>query len=371
MAYPNNVPIPVNGNVPVAGGQLAPPGGAPIPVAGGYAGVVDYGAQPIPVQGAYSQPQPVYGAPVPVGQPQYANGTQAVAPVPADYGSGNQTGTVEAGSYKFLEQHRRLLIKQRFEALEAIANAIGFEAIEFSNKYDIYDADTGIPIMYAAEESDCLCRACCKPHHKAKVHIFDVRAGVNQPIMVVDKPFKCNCCILHNSCATEQTTLSAQNIMLGGAKQPTPFGGYFTPRLDVFKGTRERNVDYNIVGPFCCVGGQCVESCVDQTFVVNNETGTEKVGRFVKMKPSGMVDQLKQFAGDADNYLLEMDANQSAEQMATLTATLLLMDYIFFENGGGASVENGGVSINIANCYCCGCICPLNASLGGGDGGGY
>ena len=54
-----------------------------------------------------------------------------------------------------------------------------------------------------------------------------------------------------------------------------------------------------------------------------------------------------------------------------MIASLLLVDYMFFEQDNGMlSCEDGKLKITLCESYCCGCLFPWNLTFGGGQGGG-
>ena len=100
-----------------------------------------------------------------------------------------------------------LMIKQKFEAMEALANAaaeaIGMDALgalgETANKYDVLTNDGGL-IFRVIEESE-YCgftgRCCCRPNHKFQLHVF---SGGDE-VLYFDRGCKCGqCCACAEVC---------------------------------------------------------------------------------------------------------------------------------------------------------------------------
>eukprot|EP00957_Ditylum_brightwellii_P005772 439751-Ditylum_brightwellii.AAC.1 len=76
-----------------------------------------------------------------------------------------------------LTETEKLLVKQKFEPLEALANAVAnaldLDALgalgETANKYDVYTDDGGEKFK-VIEKSEYLCRVCCAPNHALQLH---------------------------------------------------------------------------------------------------------------------------------------------------------------------------------------------------------
>ena len=78
-------------------------------------------------------------------------------------------------------------------------------------------------------------------------------------------------------------------------------------------------------------------------------------------------------ATDSDTFTMEFkpEAQLTPQQKATMIASLLLVDYMFFEQDNGMlSCEDGKLKITLCESYCCGCLFPWNLTFGGGQGGG-
>lgn len=280
------------------------------------------------------------------------------------------------GRFGFMQGKREFVIKQQFAWMEAAAQAVGFGCIEQENKYNIYDKD-GQEVFYVKEKSNVLIRCCCHPNHEAKLFVYDTRhpqfnpknlpkqLGPGTPlVMMVDKPFKLNCCVCHDFCMQEQkATLASDSSFIGSANKKNPWGGCFTPNVEV----RDKNkqIYANVIGPTCCVGG-LVELCTSIKFKINETNTNSTVGEIKKKKPKGM-GALQEATSDSDQFFLSIPQKFDDEQAANFLATLLLLDYMFFE--GGAPLEydalNQQCKINCFNCYFLGCVWPCHCTLGG------
>lgn len=254
------------------------------------------------------------------------------------------------GQFAFVQNKRQFMIRQKFEMMEAAAQALGFDCIEQKNKYDIYDAKTGESLMLVKEDSETCMRCCCHPNHQAKLFVFDTRhhsySAANKPktsmspphaslAMTVNKPCKLNCCTCANLCMHEQqaTLAGAAGTPIGSANKEFPCGGGCTPVIEV----KDKNdqVYAKVVGPFFIVGG-LIELISSVKFKIKDPKTGQVIGALEKKKPKG-TQRLQEAVGDADQFMLTLPETFSDEQTANFVATLLLLDYIFFE--GGAPFE--------------------------------
>mmetsp|Transcript_6552 Transcript_6552/g.7931 ORF Transcript_6552/g.7931 Transcript_6552/m.7931 type:complete len:408 (-) Transcript_6552:246-1469(-) len=271
------------------------------------------------------------------------------------------------GGYSFVQGRKQFLVKQHFEALEAAASTAGCGCIEFENKYDVFDLNSGEPVLFVKEQSDWFCRCCCAPNHRATLNVYDVRPGAppDKIAMVVEKPFKLNCIVCHNICAHEHKTKLENGTVVGGAAKTIPFGGGCSPKLEVKNGNEESFAIIN--GPCCCVGG-LVELCQDIHFDIEDPNSKEKLGKITKKKPAGL-EKFQEAFGDHDTFMLELAEKVTDDKVANFIATLLLMDYIFFEGGSPISYNpvDNSCQINCWNCYVLGCLCPCHCSCGGNN----
>ena len=77
------------------------------------------------------------------------------------------------------------------------------------------------------------------------------------------------------------------------------------------------------------------------------------LGLITKQKPGNLASAAAELMSDADNYSIEFNpaANLTAPQKATVLASQILADYMFFDgNTEKISMDDKGVTI-----YCCYC----------------
>jgi len=275
-----------------------------------------------------------------------------------------------------LASTHKLIVKQKFEPLEALANAaanaVDMSALgnlgEVANKYQVLADDGGDRYRVVEESEYCglTGRCCCNPNHELKLHVYaPAEVSSSEEAMVFDRPCKCGqCCACFNICRQEMIAYDRTRNQVGYIRQPF-MGGGFSPKLQVME--RDGEDPYATIEStaFCCIAGLCC----DHTFVVKDPTGNE-IGRIVKQKPSNFQELATELASDADVFAIEFQKDLAVDKKATLFGALYLIDYMFFENEGEGKVDlvNQQCSFKCCDLYCCGCTCPCHCSCGGGGG---
>lgn len=299
----------------------------------------------------------------------------------------------------YMGPHSKVAIKQKASKAEMAGDALSgmipcAEACcEKENEYEIFAAD-GTKLFSAYEESSFLCRCCCNPNHELKVHIHASMGGTEQQVMVMNRPFKCaGPCPVWGPCCQSEATLhvmppgmpagqkfcdegTAEGVigndgtLIGKVLQPI-CGGFFTPTVDVFEGANETQFA-TVEGPCCCFGGM-TEMCLDQNFPVSKEGGKAgDVGQITKEKPETMGQAMTELLSDADLFTLELrDPSMSARAKTTMIATVLLLDFMFFETNQAFECNPITQECSIVCCYCymCGALEPIKCSCGGSEDG--
>ena len=195
------------------------------------------------------------------------------------------------------------------------------------------------------------------------------------------------CCVLAPMCADGMTVHagelsgSAGDVMLSGptvmgyAQVPSPFGGMFTPTVNIMdrgSGNQFRPVG-KLEGP--TLFGGCSELCFDSHFAVS-KMGQEHVGKsaaiktadlanIIKRKPATAADALKEAFTDSDQFTLEfVDTSLTAQQKAVMIASVLLVDYMFFEMDNGMIDCHGSkIKTTCCLCYCLGALQPCTCRI--------
>lgn len=278
----------------------------------------------------------------------------------------------------FQDTHK-LIIKQKFEPLEALANAaanaLDLDALgalgETANKYDVFTDDGGdkFRVIESSEYCGCTGRVCCRPNHELKLHVFAPGQSSSTEVMFFDRPCKCGqCCAFHDSCQQEMHVFDGPETMgnrIGYIKQPF-MGGGLSPTVHIMdREDAEEPVATVKANAVCCIGGLFC----DHTFEVTDPDGNV-IGKIVKTKPSGFGQFAQELVSDADVFALEFtDPNLDNRKKANIFAALHLIDYMFFENEGELKLDaaNQECSFKCCDLYCLGCVCPCNCNCGGKD----
>ncbi|KAL3938019.1 MAG: hypothetical protein SGBAC_006976 [Bacillariaceae sp.] len=278
------------------------------------------------------------------------------------------------------EETHKLIIKQKFEPLEAMANAaanaLDMDMLgglgETANKYDVFTNDGGdkFRVIETSELCGCTGRACCRPNHALQLHVYEPSKSNTDELMVLDRPCKCGqCCAILDICRPEMTVFEGAEIngnKIGYIKQPV-MGGFLSPSLEIMDREEDEEPYATITSnATCCIGGLFC----DHTFEVTDKNGNV-VGKIVKTKPAGLGEFAKEMASDADVFALELNQNShlTTKQKANIFAGLYLIDYMFFENEGELNLDavNKKCSFKCCDLYCCGCVCPCSCNCGGDD----
>jgi len=245
---------------------------------GGYSGG---GFGNAPPQPGYGQPQPGYGQPPEqmAMQPQY-NGQQQGAPVgaPVQAEDGTWMGQVSQNmvpvdcppGLEYLALIDQLIIKQKIEALEAIAGVMGY-GFETANKYKIKNS-LGQNVYKAKEDTECCTRMVCGPNRPFEMQIFD---NADNEVMHLTRGLACNSCCF--PCCLQSIEIQAPpGNTIGFVNQCWTC---IKPKFEITDG--DGNVALKILGPWCtysCAGDvefKVVEKLVDvlsfsYLFVVNH-----------------------------------------------------------------------------------------------------
>mmetsp|Transcript_13103 Transcript_13103/g.17155 ORF Transcript_13103/g.17155 Transcript_13103/m.17155 type:complete len:331 (+) Transcript_13103:44-1036(+) len=265
----------------------------------------------------------------------------------------------------------KLIIKQKFEVLEAVANAaanaIGMDGLgalgETANKYDAFTDDGGHKFQVVETSDYCglTGRCCCRPNHKLQLHVYQ---GDNE-VMYMDRGCKLGCCCsCHESCQQEMKVHvgPGEGELIAHIKEPM-LGGFLSPTLNVMD--RDGNDIAKIQAKAtCCIGG----ICCDHTFEVSDPEGNP-MGKIVKERPDDLTQAMKELVSDADVFTLEVPKDMDPKKKAAMFSALHLIDYWLFESEGDVKLDivNGECSFKCCDMFCCGCIVPCSCSCGGGD----
>ena len=240
-------------------------------------------AQPVAAVEVIASPagvNPTVATPVVTGTPIVVNGV----PISAASLGADAVPLIDSDTAGILAAVTNFRVKQRIAWAEALTQG----CCEQANVYDIYDDDTSNHIMVAMERSEDCPRCCCAPMHSLAVEFKNVSASggamasanyatlsglptamtMERPGCLAEKPGLC-CCVLSPACA-DGMVLHAGGIdgakpgtlmmngprVMGYAEVPAPFGGYFTPTLNIMDrggGEGDYRPIAKVEGP-CCFG---------------------------------------------------------------------------------------------------------------------
>eukprot|EP01062_Namystynia_karyoxenos_P080547 TRINITY_DN8692_c0_g3_i1.p2 TRINITY_DN8692_c0_g3~~TRINITY_DN8692_c0_g3_i1.p2 ORF type:complete len:298 (+),score=99.27 TRINITY_DN8692_c0_g3_i1:95-988(+) len=284
------------------------------------------------------------------------------------YGSGG------GGGHDRLNGVSNIIVKQKVTMAEAVC-----PMCEQSNIYETFDAHTGQGLFLVEEDSGCCCRVFCNPAHKLNLKFFPMSGGgqgqkarkeSENAEMQVFRPFKCAgpCPALMGFCQQEMTMYHGAYEeeeradpanRLGSAKEPC-LGGCLAPKMEV---QNAAGGELAVVkGPSCCFGG-LTECCCDQEFNVDFADGQS--GRIVRQRPEDLKGAATTLFTDSDTFALELPAEMAAQDKAAMLGTLLLLDYMFFEQDRPWECADGGLKFTCCYWYLCGAVVPCKVKCGG------
>eukprot|EP01062_Namystynia_karyoxenos_P001511 TRINITY_DN10515_c0_g1_i8.p1 TRINITY_DN10515_c0_g1~~TRINITY_DN10515_c0_g1_i8.p1 ORF type:complete len:423 (+),score=131.04 TRINITY_DN10515_c0_g1_i8:86-1270(+) len=347
---PPGYPAPPQGGPPMGG---PPPQGYP-PVGGPPQSYAPGGAQP-----GYAQQQ----------APSWAGGAPQ-----QPYGQAPMAGGAGGGPESIIAGAAMLGIKQKVSIVEALGDVGGCEGCcEKENEYEVYDQQHAQMIFYVKEKSElcgCTGRCCCQPAHELTLEISQGKG--QPPIMQVERPFKCcQVCPAWMDCCRQEATLVVGGQTYGGMQQPT-CGGGCKPQLDIKSGSLDSDPFAIVRGPCCCFGG-ITEMCCDQDFPVLDGKEESDVAQITKERPEGFKQAMQELMTDSDIYTLKFkNPSTSPKEKLLLLASVLLLDYMFFEENKPWECNpiEQSCSVTCFNWYICGCLLPCTVTCSGSDDGG-
>ena len=83
-----------------------------------------------------------------------------------------------------------------------------------------------------------------------------------------------------------------------------------------------------------------------------------EVGVLTKRRPSGVEELVQEVITDADSFVLTLeDTEVDTEALLSIFATVILLDYLLYENGGLCEgTTHGCMSCQLCNVYLCGYV---------------
>ena len=205
------------------------------------------------------------------------------------------------------------------------------------------------------------------------------------------------CCICHQCCANEMFVHAGDvppgatvgslawtdDKLIGYIMQPVPFGGGLTPTLNIMERASPADGSVRPIakleGP-CCFGG-CTELCCTSTWLISSmqphqykkKIKTGDMAKIVKQRPRRLKGAAREALTDSDSFVLAFpDGNLLApQQKAVMMSSLLLVDYMCFEQDNGmCRCEGTKLICTLFECYWCGAVVPCNCEYNFAGGGG-
>ena len=314
----------------------------------------------------------------PTGYPPQGGGYPPQGGMPQGYPM-QQMGQMGGGgdALSRIGMAQKLCIKQKVSLLEAAGDTMGGVCpcaeccCEQPNDYEIFDQASGQKLLHVKEDSDFLWRCCCNPAHELKLNFTDV--ATQQQVMVAHRPFKCcqQCPAWLPFCQQESTlymgTDHENGQPIGVTKQPC-CGGLFTPTVQVMMGSEDAEPFATVEGPMCCFGGM-TEMCCDQDFPISGGDGggDGSVGMITKEKPESLGQAMAEIMTDSDLFTLSFkDPSLDQQKKIQLLSTVLLLDYMFFEQNQPWECDGTSCSITCCNMYICGALTPCKCKCESG-----
>ncbi|XP_077536245.1 phospholipid scramblase 2-like [Haemaphysalis longicornis] len=273
---------------------------------------------PVPPAGSTQRtPSSTSRSPVPPVQRTPSSTGRPPAPPGYVQGPGNGVANVVcAPGLEYLAGIDMIIVEQQLELAEAILGC------ETSNHY-IAKNSVGQIIYDIRERSRCCAKLCCGPRRCFEMDMVDYRG---EAVVHVIRPLRCVQCWCF-CCLQELQVQAPPGTPIGFVSQRcslcyptfTVYDRFYKPAL-------------TIVGPLCT---QSLPCACDVKFEVRSLNGVA-VGTITK-KWSGLI---KEYFTDIDNFGISFPMDLDVNMKATLLATTMLIDFMFFEKAYGESGDN-------------------------------
>ncbi|ODM95112.1 Phospholipid scramblase 2 [Orchesella cincta] len=220
-----------------------------------------------------------------------------------------------------------IIVKQQHELAELICGC------ECQNSYLIKD-QFGRDIFQAKEDSCCMTRQCCGPDRCFEMTIKNFQGA---EVIHLQRPLRCRSC-LFCCCLQKINVFSPPGNLIGSVKQTCTL---CKPNFNVRNEMGE--VVFKIKGP-CCTSSCCGN---DVSFNLFTPDGDTQVGRIAKTW-GGI---LSEAFTDADNFGITFPVDLDVRMKATLIGACMLIDYMFFERGGGEAAGATGAAAGFLSAF--------------------
>lgn len=259
------------------------------------------------------QPPPYGGAPPPITeQPPPAYG--GMMPPPA----GHLVPDNVPPGLEYLVQVDQLLVKQKFELLEALCGCEG------KNKYKIKNS-MGQQVFYAKEDTNCCTRNCCGPTRPFDMIITD---NNEREVLHLSRPLRCQSCLF--PCFLQELEVSDSNgVVIGRVEQEWSI---CAPKFAIYD--QSNQLVLRMKGPVCTFS-----ICGDVEFDIVSPDESMEVGKISKQW-SGLA---REAFTDSDNFGISFPMDLDCRMKATLIGAMFLIDFMFFEKAGNKEEDGVGM----------------------------
>lgn len=254
--------------------------------------------------------------------------TDQIADSKPGYGAPAQLEMTPA--LRCLEGVSKVEIQEKVSLLEAATALLGQE-IEMANKYKIFDSTEDGPgkeIFYAVEQTDFMrrnlkqCFPDCAPWD---VHILYTAEGEQTIAFELKREWTCTCCCFNRPVV--DVIESSSKVKIGSIKDP------FACCNLTFALRDPSDNDVVRANGGCCQWGLCCPlpfgPCATVEFQLEDVRSGKPAGSMTKKVPSC----LKWcFAGDVDNYKLDLEGVSEPQWKAMLLALAIFVDFRYFND---------------------------------------
>jgi len=254
--------------------------------------------------------------------------TKLAGDLPTTYGAAPDQATMLA-AMECLQNVKRVEVKEKANVLEAATAVIGLE-IEMANRYEIFSIGEGEQteqIFYAIEETD-FCRrqakSCCPDCAPWHAKILYTQGGKSELAFTLDRPCTCTCCCFNRPVV--DIYQGSSKLKVGAIRDPFAC-------CDLTFSLMDGN-DTEVMkakGGCCQCGLWCPLPCGPCSLVHFDiaKPNDAYAGKMLKKVP-GCCSWL--FAGDVDNYKIEMDGVSEPESKLLMIVLAVFTDFRYFNN---------------------------------------
>lgn len=234
-----------------------------------------------------------------------------------------------------------IYVKQQFDLLEALTGC------ETANRYYVYELNNAggakkKKIFKCKEKSGCCARNClapdCRPFDmEIKKVAKDDDYHTDEVVIQMERKCQCTCYCFNRPEMKVYLTQGGQKTYVGRVVDNYDFCNFSYNVYD-----QHDKVAYFIKASCCQLGFHCkcpYEACEKITFDLWRGDKEKEEAPIMKLGKKGC---LKNLISDADNFRVPFPSGISWEDKTLLLASVLMIDFMMFEEKGGANHSNLG-----------------------------